>query len=82
MQLLNIIRMKLEPETKYDEFITQLHDYNRHNQLPANVQSRMHMFYEYRYQRTYFKEDSIMDTLSGKRVFRPFIRKIKNVTNV
>lgn len=59
------MRSKFEPETKYDEFMTQLREYMRHKQLPIFVQERLFAFYEYRYRHAYFKETDIKSTLCG-----------------
>lgn len=64
-----MIRSIFEPETKYDEFVTQLEDYMRHDQMPANIQKRLKLFYKDRFQGTYFKESAIMSSLSGTIIY-------------
>ncbi|GLV42053.1 I[[h]] channel [Carabus blaptoides fortunei] len=66
IEFLDMIRSLFEPETKYDEFVTQLEDYMRHDQMPANIQKRLKLFYKDRFQGTYFKESAIMSSLSDE----------------
>lgn len=52
-------------ETKYQEIINQVKEYMGYKQLPLPMQRRLICYYEYRFQKSYFREDAISATLSG-----------------
>lgn len=74
---------------KYVEMERQLKDYMRHKQLPMHMRSRILIYYEFRFQKSYFRENEILDTISeqlrqvshcilskqGLFISRPFYRK-------
>lgn len=54
------------PETKFHQIINEVEEYMRHKKLPLNLQMRLLQYYDYRFQRTYFKESAILATLSSR----------------
>lgn len=67
---------KNSPETKYQQIMTELQQYMRHKKLPVQLQNRLVQYYDYRFQKTYFKESMILHTLSSK-----YFAKKKNKEN-
>ncbi|KAK9891399.1 hypothetical protein WA026_014638 [Henosepilachna vigintioctopunctata] len=51
-------------ESKYDELVYQLEEYSRAKKLPEELQLRLKAYYEYKFQKKFFKEDAILNTLS------------------
>ncbi|KAL2716264.1 potassium/sodium hyperpolarization-activated cyclic nucleotide-gated channel 1-like [Vespula squamosa] len=49
---------------RYQSAICQLKQYMKHKQLPRHIQYRIINYYEFRFQRLYFRESSIMYKLS------------------
>ncbi|XP_063827675.1 potassium/sodium hyperpolarization-activated cyclic nucleotide-gated channel 3-like [Ostrinia nubilalis] len=49
---------------RYHELMSQLEEYMRHKQFPAQLKKRVFAFYYYQYQGNYFREDLAFDTLS------------------
>ncbi|KAK4878495.1 hypothetical protein RN001_011001 [Aquatica leii] len=54
----------LSAESKYREITNQVQEYMRCKQLPINMQKRLMSYYEYRFQKKYFREDLILASLS------------------
>lgn len=52
-------------EIKFLELINQLEEYMTRKMLPANLRQRISDYYNFMYQRKYFKEDVITGSLSG-----------------
>lgn len=57
---------KTSSSHKYVEMVRQLKEYMRHKQLPEYMQRRLLNYYEFRFQKTYFKEAEILNTISGQ----------------
>lgn len=51
--------------TKYETIMNQVNEYMRHKQLPLEMQQRLISFYEYKFQKRYFREVGIANSLSG-----------------
>ncbi|KAL3288350.1 hypothetical protein HHI36_002798 [Cryptolaemus montrouzieri] len=51
---------------KYVEMERQLKEYMRDKQLPTYMRSRLLTYYDYRFQRNYFRESEILATISGQ----------------
>lgn len=51
-------------ESKYEELMRQIYHYLRSKKMPLHTNLRLQMYYEYRYQKRYFREQSILSTLS------------------
>ncbi|CAH1183539.1 unnamed protein product [Phaedon cochleariae] len=51
-------------EIKFEEIINQLSEYMKQKQLPFNLMSRISQYYNFKYQKKYFKEKMITDLLS------------------
>nr|CAH7748329.1 unnamed protein product [Callosobruchus chinensis] len=49
---------------KYDEMEKQLREYMRHKQLPTYMRSRILTYYEFKFQKRYFRENEILATIS------------------
>ncbi|KAK9875833.1 hypothetical protein WA026_009618 [Henosepilachna vigintioctopunctata] len=50
-------------ETKYDELLYGVREYARCRKLPRDIYKRMKVYYEYKYQKRFFKEETILSTL-------------------
>ncbi|KAK9875847.1 hypothetical protein WA026_009634 [Henosepilachna vigintioctopunctata] len=50
-------------ETKYDELLYGVRQYARCRKLPRDIYKRMKVYYEYKYQKRFFKEETILATL-------------------
>ncbi|KAF5280040.1 hypothetical protein FQR65_LT03295 [Abscondita terminalis] len=51
-------------ELKYQEIINQVEEYMRYKQMPISMQKRLMAYYEYRFQKKYFRENLISSSLS------------------
>ncbi|XP_074036631.1 cyclic nucleotide-gated channel alpha-3 isoform X2 [Leptinotarsa decemlineata] len=49
---------------KYDSMERQLKEYMRHKQLPAPMRTRILTYYEFKFQKRYFRESEILATIS------------------
>lgn len=52
--------------TKYETIMDQVREYMKHKQLPIEMQERLVSFYEYKFQKRYFREVGIANSLSGE----------------
>lgn len=50
---------------KYQEIMRQVDHYMCLRQFPLRLQKRVRLFYERKFMKTYFKEDIILDVISG-----------------
>lgn len=50
--------------TKYEIIMNQVNEYMKHKQLPIEMQERLVTFYEYKFQKRYFREVGIANALS------------------
>lgn len=51
--------------TKYETIMNQVNEYMKHKQLPIEMQQRLVSFYQYKFQKRYFREVGIANALSG-----------------
>ena len=51
---------------KYTEMVRELREYMRHKQLPQTLQNRLIGYYEFRFQKSYFRESEILNIISGQ----------------
>lgn len=51
-------------ESKYEELMNQIYHYLRSNKIPPHTHLRLQTYYEHRFQKRYFREQSILSTLS------------------
>lgn len=58
-----MILYKLSTQTKYSQIINQLQHYMRHKQLPLHIQKKLLLYYEYRFEKAYFRESRITNML-------------------
>ncbi|KAK9728433.1 Cyclic nucleotide-binding domain [Popillia japonica] len=63
-QLITIISSVRASNIKYRQMVRQLHEYMRYRQLPENLQRRLILYYEFRFERSYFKESEILNYVS------------------
>ncbi|KAG5896418.1 hypothetical protein JTB14_022500 [Gonioctena quinquepunctata] len=49
---------------KYDSMERQLKEYMRHKQLPTHMRTRILTYYEFKFQKRYFRETEILATIS------------------
>lgn len=61
---MEIMKGKTSAAHKYVEMERQLKDYMRHKQLPMHMRSRILIYYEFRFQKSYFRENEILNTIS------------------
>ncbi|CAG9764681.1 unnamed protein product [Ceutorhynchus assimilis] len=62
--IMEIMKGKTSASHKYVEMERQLKDYMRHKQLPMQMRTRILIYYEFRFQKSYFRENEILDTIS------------------
>ncbi|KAJ8916694.1 hypothetical protein NQ315_000339 [Exocentrus adspersus] len=62
--VLNLFGVTGVSESLYERNLAMLMDYMDTKELPANLKRRMLSFYRYKFQRRYFKENDIIDSLS------------------
>lgn len=66
-----IIRVRMgikEPTSKFQEIINQLFAYVNQKQLPKHIKIRLVAYYYHRFRKNYFREKTIMLTLSGNEI--------------
>lgn len=67
-----IIRVRMaikEPMSKFQEIINQVLAYVNQKQLPKHIKIRLIAYYYHRFRKNYFREKTIMLTLSGNEIF-------------
>lgn len=69
----SIFKSWISAETKYDEIMNQVGEYMKYKQLPLSMQKRLGVYYNYRFRKSYFREDAITNTLSGKKNQTPLL---------
>ncbi|CAG9825384.1 unnamed protein product [Phaedon cochleariae] len=52
-------------EIKFEEIVNQLDEYMKQKQLPFNLRDRISQYYNFKYQKKYFKEEMIGELLSS-----------------
>lgn len=63
---MEIVMAKTASSHKYVEMVRQLKEYMRHKQLPEYMQKRLLNYYEFRFQKSYFRETEILNTISAQ----------------
>ena len=66
VQILSIMNIIHASRTKYYEVMDQLNAYMKKKQFPLDLQQRLKFFYKKKFRKSYFKEDEILDILSGE----------------
>lgn len=66
VQILNIMNLIHATRTKYYEVMNQLNAYMQKKHFPMDLQQRLRFFYKKKFRKAYFKEDEILDILSGE----------------
>mgnify|MGYP005984569623 CR=1 FL=1 len=68
-------------ETKYEELIYQLNEYMVTKKLPQGLRKRLLMYYEYRFQKQFFLENLILNSLSEHLRYEVLLYSCKNLIN-
>lgn len=63
---MQVIKATTSASHKYIEMLRQLREYMRHKHLPDYMQRRLLTYYEFRFQKSYFRESEILSTISGQ----------------
>ncbi|XP_026671708.1 uncharacterized protein LOC108627609 [Ceratina calcarata] len=63
--VLQLNQSAAEPELKYQRIMHRVKEYMRDKKLPENLRNKLKIYYEYRFQGSYFKENAICGTLSS-----------------
>lgn len=66
IQILNIFNIMHAPRTNYHEVMNQLDAYMQKKKFPMQLQRRLKFFFKKKFRRFYYREDEIMEILSGK----------------
>lgn len=64
--IFQMIMSSLSSRVKYNEIMDQLQNYMKHKKLPIHLQKKMVMYYKYRFQKTYFRESGVKNTLPSE----------------
>ncbi|XP_044265658.1 potassium/sodium hyperpolarization-activated cyclic nucleotide-gated channel 1-like [Tribolium madens] len=65
-RVIEFLRAKTSPKMKYSQMVKQLVEFMRHKQLPLYTQKRILTYYEFHFQKSYFRENEIYATISGQ----------------
>lgn len=65
-KICEIVKAKTSAHNKYVEMVKQLREYMRHKRFPEYMQRRLVTYYEFRFQKSYFRESEILSTISGQ----------------
>ncbi|RZC37629.1 potassium/sodium hyperpolarization-activated cyclic nucleotide-gated channel 1-like [Asbolus verrucosus] len=65
-RVIEFLRAKTSPKMKYSQMVKQLVEFMRHKQLPMYTQKRILTYYEFHFQKSYFRENEIYATISGQ----------------
>lgn len=65
-QLLQTMSRYNASSNKYHEMVQQLRDYMNTKDLPSKMVQRVMQYFDFRFQKNYFKEEEILGTLSQK----------------
>jgi hyperpolarization activated cyclic nucleotide-gated potassium channel 2 len=68
-------------ETKYEELIYQLNEYMVTKKLPQVLRKRLLMYYEYRFQKQFFMENLILNSLSEHLRYEVLLYSCRNLIN-
>lgn len=63
---MQVIKASTSASHKYIEMVRQLREYMSYRQLPEYMQRRLLTYYEFRFQKSYFRESEILSTISGQ----------------
>ncbi|KAB0795056.1 hypothetical protein PPYR_11895 [Photinus pyralis] len=63
-EILHMVNTNLSVNNKYEHFMNQLHEFIRYKQLPENMKQRILLFYKFKFENNYYKEDDILESLS------------------
>lgn len=63
---MEIVTILTASNHKYVEMLRQLREYMKAKKLPENTQKRLLNYYEFRFQKCYFKESEIFNVISSQ----------------
>lgn len=63
-KILLLMRNTNASKLKYQTLLQQLKEFMRHKQLPSVIRNRLLDYYEFKFQKNFYKEDAILNTLS------------------
>ncbi|KAK4874533.1 hypothetical protein RN001_013893 [Aquatica leii] len=63
-QALHMLHTNLSVSNKYQNLMKQLQEFIRYKQLPDCMRKRILQFFDFKFEKSYFKESEILDTLS------------------
>lgn len=75
--ILEMVKSSHASETKYEELVNQLAEYMHKKKLPPHIRERLFLYYENRFQKHYFKEQIILNTLSDHLRYEIFLHSCK-----
>lgn len=64
--ILQLAKSAAEPELKYQRIMHKVNEYIHEKKLPDRLKNKLLVYYEYRFQGSFFKEKAIADTLSSE----------------
>ncbi|KAI4467165.1 i[[h]] channel isoform e [Holotrichia oblita] len=65
-EFMEIVISSRSSSRKYLEMVRELTEYMRHKQLPVALQNRLLEYYEFKFQKSYFRESEILNVISGQ----------------
>ncbi|XP_076656137.1 potassium/sodium hyperpolarization-activated cyclic nucleotide-gated channel 1-like [Halictus rubicundus] len=65
VMILQLAKSAAEPELKYQRIMYKVNEYIHEKKLPERLKSKLLVYYEYRFQGSFFKEKAISNTLSN-----------------
>lgn len=76
---MKIVVTRRSANIKYTENIRQLLEFMRHKKLPEQLQKRILCYYEFRYEKNFFREADILESLTGSLKTVSFLLKLKGI---
>lgn len=63
-EILHLVNTSLIVSNKYEHFMNQLRQFIRYKQLPENMKQRILLFFKFKFENNYYKENEILESLS------------------
>lgn len=64
---------------KYEEFLQQIQEYTKRKKLPPYMKSRLLIYFEHRFQKQFFDENKILDTISLHLKYEVVLNRCKHI---
>ncbi|KAK9758827.1 Cyclic nucleotide-binding domain [Popillia japonica] len=77
--IMKIVVTRRSANIKYTENIRQLLEFMRHKKLPEQLQKRILCYYEFRYEKNFFREADILESLTGSLKTELILRSCKKL---